>query len=180
MSEQHTKETHTAPKATGTDVSDANAAVGDVKTTKTFYSVAPPKKTGTLDQSDATAVAGDINSGKTAYANFMKLTGTLALTGNTAVGDERSAKTFYNTDSTSIQTGTLVIAKDADANGVQKSTTSASSIYHAAFNNAAIVSYTITTTKHSIIVIVGALCGNIGTGNPSALIKRGGVDKNNK
>jgi hypothetical protein len=94
-----------APKG-GVDVSDANALVGEVLAGATFYSVAAPKKTGTLaltgdavvtdvkvgkkfykddpasqltgtlDQSDATAAAGDIVNTKTAYANFVKLTGT--------------------------------------------------------------------------------------------------------
>lgn len=32
----------------GIDISDADAAVGDVKSPKTFYSVAPPRKTGTM------------------------------------------------------------------------------------------------------------------------------------
>jgi len=32
----------------GTDISDANAAVGDVKTGQTFYSVAEPRKTGNM------------------------------------------------------------------------------------------------------------------------------------
>lgn len=34
--------------AVGIDISDADAAVGDVKSPKTFYSVATPKKTGTM------------------------------------------------------------------------------------------------------------------------------------
>ncbi|GAJ14692.1 unnamed protein product, partial [marine sediment metagenome] len=47
----------------GVDVSDANAAVGDVKATKTFYSVAAPRKEGTmptknLDPANETVEAG--------------------------------------------------------------------------------------------------------------------------
>lgn len=48
----------------GLDISDADAAVTDVKTAKTFYSVAPPKKTGTYTAAPAQDIVG---SGASSY-----------------------------------------------------------------------------------------------------------------
>jgi len=45
------------------DVSDANAAVGDVKDPKTFYSVAAPRKTGTMPTVAITAANDDYPAG---------------------------------------------------------------------------------------------------------------------
>jgi hypothetical protein len=61
----------------GVDVSDADAAVGDVKTSKTFYSVAPPRKTGTLE----TTLIAEAQS----------------VTKTTAVPDSYASDTMYRT-----------------------------------------------------------------------------------
>ena len=63
----------------GTDITDATAVAGDVRTGTTAY-IATGKVNGSLtplDTSDADAVAGDIATGKTAYVNGVKVTGTM-------------------------------------------------------------------------------------------------------
>ena len=70
----------------GTDITDATAVAGDVRTGTTAY-IATGKVNGSLtplDTSDADAVAGDIASGKTAYVNGSKITGTK--TDSTGIG----------------------------------------------------------------------------------------------
>lgn len=47
----------------GVDVSDADAAVGDVKESKTFYSVAEPRKTGTLPTKTLSAANETVEAG---------------------------------------------------------------------------------------------------------------------
>lgn len=95
----------------GSDISDADAIIGDVKDEKTFYATDYPKKTGTLAL-DGNAVVGDVKDGKTFYKDsWVKKTGTLALDGNAAVEDVRDGKTFYK-DSWVKKTGTLVLAAD--------------------------------------------------------------------
>ena len=69
-------------KSAGVNISDADATVDKVVAPKTFYAVAPPKKTGTLvpiDISDAHAAVGEVLAGKTFYADVVpKKTGTMA------------------------------------------------------------------------------------------------------
>ena len=50
-------------KPAGADVSDADAAVGEVLDPKTFYSVAPPRKTGTMPTVAITAANDDYPAG---------------------------------------------------------------------------------------------------------------------
>jgi hypothetical protein len=54
-------------KPTGVDISDADAIVTDVKIAKTFYSVAAPRKTGTMDF-DATEILKNGNDSEATIA----------------------------------------------------------------------------------------------------------------
>jgi hypothetical protein len=66
----------------GVDISDANAVEADVRSGKTFYSIAPPKKTGTLDLSEhqnaeATNVGATNDTAKTGYYTAVVAAGTI-------------------------------------------------------------------------------------------------------
>lgn len=103
----------------GIDVSDADALVGDVKDPKTFYSVAPPKKTGTmptvalapgssaypegyhagdgggLPAIDVDLVTGNIKYGKTIF-NVAGHTDVRNVSdANALVGEVKTGRTFY-------------------------------------------------------------------------------------
>jgi len=70
-------------------------------------------------------------------------------------------------------------SKDADAQAISKGTASLINNYKDYFANAAtILSVSITTTKQAVVVVFAAVDGYIqAAGVPTALIKRGGVDK---
>lgn len=57
------KQTNILNAVGGVDVGDADAAVADVKDPKTFYSVAPPKKTGTMPTVAIVAANDDYPAG---------------------------------------------------------------------------------------------------------------------
>ena len=78
-----------------------NLTAANVKTGVTILGVA-----GTFT-ADADAAAGDILSSKTAYVKGSKVTGTLALTGNAIAANVLEGKTFYNTDAKTKVTGTI-------------------------------------------------------------------------
>jgi hypothetical protein len=59
------------------------------------------------------AIASDLLSGKTATVDAGEITGTLALTGDAAVGDVAAGKTFYSTDPKTKLTGTGANVKQA-------------------------------------------------------------------
>lgn len=101
----------------GVDISDADAAVGDVKDPKTFYSVTAPKKTGTmvtrtlnpanenvlagyyaattLSAVDGDLVTGNIKSGETIFGVAGSTDVRDSTDADAAVGDVKSPKTFY-------------------------------------------------------------------------------------
>ena len=93
-------------KVTGTLALSGDAAVGDVKSGKTYYNTTLTKQTGTLALL-GDAVATDVKNGKKFYSNdFTQKTGSLALSGDAAAGDVASGKKFYSNDFT-LRTGTL-------------------------------------------------------------------------
>jgi|SRR5690625_1100010 len=56
---------------------------------------------------DANAALSDVLSGRTFYQGGQKRTGTLSLTGNATAAQVLSGRTFYNTNAKSKQTGTM-------------------------------------------------------------------------
>ena len=73
----------------GTDISDADAAVGDVRTGKTFYSVEEPRKTGTI--AEVAIAAGSEN----VPAGIHTATTLSAIDGDLAVGNIKSGVTIF-------------------------------------------------------------------------------------
>lgn len=69
------------------------------------------------------AVASDLLLGKKATTDAGKITGTLTLTGDAAVGNVLSGKTFYNTDAKTKLTGTGAFKKYASGTGTASSNT---------------------------------------------------------
>lgn len=98
-------------KPAGTDVADADAAVGDVKDPKTFYAVAPPKKTGTM--ATVTIVAANDNYPTGYHAGDAG--GLDAIDPNLAVANIKSGVTIFGKAGSVIQQGTETVEKYADA-----------------------------------------------------------------
>lgn len=102
-----------------------DAAAGDVKAGKIFYTTdLMTKLTGTLALTGDAAV-GDVKTGKKFYKDdpAVQLTGTLALTGDAAVGDVVTGKKFYKDDPATQLTGTLAIADNAAVGDVRAAKT---------------------------------------------------------
>ena len=71
-------------------------------------------------ETQGTAADDDILAGKTAWVNGIKVTGTLALSGNASPDDVPAGYTFYNTDAKQIRVGTLTFDGNATSDKVMK------------------------------------------------------------
>ncbi|MBA7475664.1 hypothetical protein ES707_11036 [subsurface metagenome] len=97
---------HPAP---GVDVSDADAGVGDVKDPKTFYSVAAPKKTGTMPTQTLDPANEDVNAGYYAETTLS------AVDEHLAAGNIKDGVDIFGFAGTVAPGGVETIDKYADA-----------------------------------------------------------------
>lgn len=102
----------------------------------------------------------------------------LALTGNAAVTDVRSGKTFYNTNPNTKNTGTADLAEHQNAEtdtALTASNVGATAYWTQFANGATTLSCSITTTKRCCIVVVAAFPNDNNVKKTD--IERGGVVK---
>lgn len=107
----------------GTDVSDADAGVGDVRTGKTFYSVAPPRKTGTIPE--VAIVAGSEN----VPAGIHTATTLSAIDADLAVGNIKSGVVIFGFTGTFVSTLTEDIV-GKNTGGALAGVSSVTAYYH--------------------------------------------------